>query len=321
MAKRVLVTGVAGFIGSHVAQACLDEGWEVTGIDDLSNGHKEFIPKSVQLIERDFADPVVLSGLSTMQYDTVFHLAANARVPYSVEHPIETNENNVTKTLKLIDACKGHIRRFVFSSSCSVYGNAIEIPTTESCKPSPRSPYALQKLVIEEYLKLYAQLYHFDAVCLRYFNVYGPHQIGGSPYATAVGNWLGAIINGEPLRFDGDGSQERDMVYVKDVAQANVLASKFVRSFSDQMLVCNIGTETKISNSQILSLLGIKFGELSIQYAPVRQGDVKVTQADIMRACEYLEYSPQYTFEKGLRETIEWAMTTPYMKTLRSTKG
>lgn len=322
MTKKVLITGVAGFIGSHVAEACLAEGWNVEGVDDMSNGHKEFVHKDVSLIECDFADPIVLSDIKAKKYDYVFHLAANARVPYSVEHPVESNDNNVTKTLKLIEACKGSIERFIFSSSCSVYGNANKVPTPEDERSNPLSPYALQKLIIEQYLRLYADLYKFDSICLRYFNVYGPRQIGGSPYATAVGNWLSAIINKEPLRFDGDGSQRRDLVFVEDVAQANVKAAAY-RPYcaGNDFSIFNVGSGTNISNSEIVRMLGERFNELTIRYAPVRAGDVKVTLAEIGRALALLHYDPQYTFEQGLKRTIEWALATPYMKTMRSSKG
>lgn len=322
MTKKVLITGAAGFIGSHVAEACLDEGWDVDGVDDLSNGHVEFFPTGAMLTLEDFASDGTLKDVINQKYDYVFHLAANARVPYSVEHPVESNDNNVTKTLKLIDACRGNIERFIFSSSCSVYGNANKIPTPDDERPNPLSPYALQKLIIEQYLRLYADLYKFDSICLRYFNVYGPRQIGGSPYATAVGNWLSAIVNKEPLRFDGDGSQRRDLVFVEDVAQANVDATSYKPYCDDNKFsIFNVGSGTNISNSEIVKMLGERFGEVTIKYAPVRAGDVRVTLADIGRTMALLRYDPQYTFEQGLNKTIEWALATPYLKTMRSNKG
>lgn len=323
---KVLITGAAGFIGSHVCQACLDEGWDVDGVDDLSNGHVEFVPRGVNFMRGDFAANGILDRVRREgNYDYVFHLAAKARVSWSIEHPIESNDDNVTKTLKLIEACKGNIKRFIFSSSSSVYGNSTKLPLNTSANlPSPESPYALQKYIIEEYLRMYATYYKLDSICLRYFNVYGPHQVGGSPYATALGNWLAAIVNDKPLRFDGDGSQSRDLTYVTDVAKANILAAKYKReeSYESRLTnVFNVGTGRHVSNNQILKMLGDKFGTLKVQFAPVRPGDVKTTQADIAETRVYLNYSPEFYFDQGFEKTVKWALTSPHMKNLKSTTG
>jgi UDP-glucose 4-epimerase len=322
MTKRVLISGAAGFIGSHVAQACLDEGWEVDGVDDLSNGHKEFMPKLANFLDRDFANPNVLDNIKSQKYDYVFHLAAKARVTWSVEHPLESNNDNVTKSLMLINACKGNIKRFIFSSSSSVYGNTCTLPTSEREPLFPGSPYALQKLIVENYLKLYYDMFKLDSICLRYFNVYGPHQVGGSPYATALGNWLAAIINDEYLRFDGDGSQKRDLVYVADVAQANVIAAKHDRKCGKGFDILNIGTGYNVSNREILQMLGERFGKLKVQYAPSREGDVRETKASTVAASTLIKFSAQTDFvNTGFDKTVEWALTTSHMKTLRSTTG
>ena len=188
----VLVTGGAGFIGSNLAKRCLDEGWEVDIVDDMSNGHMEFVPHGHPVITKDFAHPDVIHEIKQGRYDVVFHLAAVPRVSYSVEHPLETNHTNVSRTLALMDACRDNVRRFVFASSSSVYGGADVLPTHEGIKKNPKSPYALQKSIIEDYLVMYRDLYKLESCALRFFNVFGPNQLGDSPYATAVSAWLTA---------------------------------------------------------------------------------------------------------------------------------
>lgn len=319
---KVLVTGCAGFIGSHVAQACLDQGWEVDGIDNLSNGHEEFVPAGVKVfVRQDFASPAVLRDIPAGKYDYVFHLAANARVSYSVEYPMQSHDNNVTKTLALINACNGHIKRFIFSSSSAVYGDISRRSAKESDPEDPQSPYALQKLIIEDYLRLYAKLYNFDSICLRYFNVYGPHQVGGSPYATALGNWLAAIVNDDYCRFDGDGTQRRDLVYVADVAKANILAACMEKQRTLSHSIFNVGTGCNISNGEIMQMLGQYFKKIKICYAEPRVGDVRETKADIAAIMSALNFKYEYDFCVGFDKTVKWAVETPYMKTLRSVTG
>ena len=178
--QSVLLTGGAGFIGSNLAKALVNLGVNVDIVDNMSNGHIEFVPKGCNLIVSDFSDDKVLQGVKSGKYDVVFHLAAIPRVSYSVEHPVETHETNVNATLKLMDACRGNINRFVFASSSSVYGGADVLPTPPSSPKNPKSPYALQKSIIEDYLNLYYSLYGMDSVSLRFFNVFGPNQLGDS---------------------------------------------------------------------------------------------------------------------------------------------
>jgi UDP-glucose 4-epimerase len=313
MTTRVLITGGAGFIGSNLAKRCVDEGFEVTIVDDMSNGHEEFVPKGVkQFYKCDFTAPAVMIDIALQKFDLVFHVAALPRVSYSVEHPIETNDVNVTKSLRLINACRGNVKRIVFSSSSSVYGGADELPTHESAPFRPKSPYALQKAIIEQYLRLYNETYELESCCLRYFNVFGKNQLGSSPYATAVSAWLTAIKQGKPMRSDGDGTQSRDMCHVDNVVEANVLAAKSTKDLRGRAY--NVACGDRTTNNQILEYLKMRYPAATSYNAPYRVGDVMHTQADISRIKEELGYEVQVRFFDGLERTIEWYETSELAK-------
>jgi len=301
---KVLVTGAAGFIGSNLSKRCVEEGWDVTGIDDLSNGHIQFVPKGVELLQSDFSSDNVKSRLEKQSYDVVLHLAACPRVSYSVEHPFETNDINVTKTLKLMNYCRGNVSRFVFASSSAIYGNVEELPTKETCHKNPQSPYALQKLIIEGYLKLYNDLYGMDSACLRFFNVFGSNQLGDSPYATAVSAWLNAVNRGQSMRSDGDGSQTRDMCHVDNVVEACILAAKTPVKLNAEPF--NVACGERTSNKDILKYLLSRYPEAKYHDSPWRPGDVMHTQADITKIHDVLGYKPLVSFWDGLESTIEW---------------
>lgn len=307
---RVLITGVAGFIGSNLAARCLKEDWDVTGVDDLSNGHLEFLPENgntgyhVNCHTRDFSDKFILDEIVSKKFDVVFHIAAVPRVSYSVEHPIETNDVNVQRTLMLMNACRGNVKRFVFASSSSVYGGADQLPTSETAPKNPKSPYALQKSIIEDYLKMYSELYGLDSACLRFFNVFGPNQLGDSPYATAVSAWLTAIKKGEPMRSDGTGEQSRDMCYVDNVVDACVKAAQYDGVLGAQCF--NVACGDKTSNIEILRALMHRYPTATFHTAPVRPGDVLHTLADVQKAERVLGYKPLVRFWEGLDRTIDW---------------
>lgn len=316
---RVLITGAAGFIGSNLYRRCLAEGWDVTGVDDLSNGHAGFLPQQSDCHFKDFTDPALLDLVRVGCFDVVFHLAAVPRVSYSVEHPLETNDTNVSKTLQLLEACRSvtydgllverplsrmAVKRVVFASSSSVYGGASELPTPEEAPRAPKSPYALQKAIVEDYLALYGGLYGLDSVCLRFFNVFGPHQLGDSPYSTAVSAWLTAIKRGVPMRSDGDGHQTRDMCYVDNVTEACVLAAKASGTYMGRCY--NVACGERTSNKEILDRLLERYPGASYATSPWRQGDVMHTQADITRINAELGYRPLVRFWEGLDRTIGW---------------
>lgn len=305
---RVLITGGAGFIGSNLARRCVEEGYDTHIVDDMSNGHEVFIPEGVDRVMIEcFSSKRILDGLIKQKtYDVVFHIAAVPRVSYSVEYPLETNEVNVSRTLELLNACKGNVRRVVFASSSSVYGGAdVSLgPTHENHPRDPKSPYALQKAVIEDYLRLYSELYGLDSACLRFFNVFGPNQLGDSPYATAVSAWLTAIKNGRPMRSDGDGEQSRDMCYVDNVVDACIRAAQ--RKDDIRARCYNVACGDRTTNNQILEALLKRYPGSQVTHAPVRPGDVKHTHADVRRAEEELGYKPLVRFWEGLDRTIDW---------------
>lgn len=302
---KVMITGAAGFIGSNLAKRCIEEGWQVDGVDDMSNGHSEFVPRGVNFFYTNhFASEKVIKAISTYSYDAVIHLAAIPRVSYSVEYPVETNETNVTSTLKLMQACRGTVGRIVFASSSSVYGGADVLPTSETELRNPKSPYALQKAIIEDYLKLYSSLYGLDSACLRFFNVFGPNQLGDSPYATAVSAWLTAIKSGKPMRSDGDGSQSRDMCYVDNVVDMCIRAARHSEKLKAECF--NVACGDRTSNKEILDYLKMRYPGSEHIDAPWRAGDVMHTQADVSKANRIFGYVPLVKFWEGLERTAKW---------------
>lgn len=328
---RALVTGGCGFIGSNLVRKLVDLGWRVDVVDDMSSGtlesldgltmkvvpgflmqqfsetHEQNRKEGVVLvIESDIEHPIILERIRCGTYDRVFHLAANPRVLQSVENPAATTDVNCTRSLSLLESlrsCKSPVR-FVFSSTCALYGDNVDLPISEEATPSPLSPYGLQKLFVEQYIGIAAKLHGIDAVSLRYFNVYGPGQRGDSAYATAITAWCNCVRNGTPLRSDGDGEQSRDMVYVGDVVRANVLAATRVEGFSGQ--VYNIGTGKRLTNNQVLNMFRKRFQDIVVNTALARPGDIRHTQADISLANRELGFSPQVSFEDGLERTWKW---------------
>lgn len=316
MSKRALVTGAAGFIGSNLSKRLIEEGWIVTGVDDLSNGFTEFVPDGMMLLHAECSDKSILRGIKNQNYDVVFHVAAIPRVSYSVEFPACTNMNNVQSTLELMEACRGNIQRFVFSSSSSVYGGALALPTPETSPKDPKSPYALQKSIIEDYLKMFHDLYGFESVCLRYFNVIGPHSLGTSAYATALASWLTCIKAGQPMRSDGTGEQSRDLCYVGNVVDANILAANSKNELSGSCI--NVGSGEAISNNEVLKILLQRYAGSHAFNAPVRAGDVMHTRADVSKAKALLGYSPKVSVAEGIERTIEWYESDPLATSLKA---
>ena len=308
MAKRALVTGGCGFIGSNLVAKLLELEWQVDVVDDLSNGKIKYLPQSIvdadKLWVSDFSDAIILQMVRAGKYDYVFHLAANPRVSYSVENPFETNDTNVTKTLKLMDACRGSVKRLIFASSSAVYGQVEELPTSETSTLNPQSPYGLQKLVIEQYLKVYAKLYGLDSACMRFFNVFGKNQLGDSPYSTAVSAWLTAIMKGTSMRSDGDGTQTRDMCHVDNVVDACIKAALCESQLNGETF--NVACGESFSNKEILEYLLSKFPGSKYHSAPWRPGDVMHTLANTEKSKKIIGYEPLVNFWKGLDATIDW---------------
>ena len=330
--RKALVTGGCGFIGSNLTKRLVSDGWSVTIVDDMSNGHLElldgldfrtipdaglydsfllaaadgntFTEKTVLVIQDDFANKRVLSLIASGEFDVVFHQAAVPRVSYSVEHPAETTDVNITKTVGLFEACRNTVDRIVWASSSSVYGGADVLPTSEAEPKDPKSPYAWQKSAIEDVAKMFGDLYDLDIVCLRYFNVFGPGQYGDSPYSTAVSAWCNNTKFMKPLRSDGDGTQSRDMCYVDNVVDANILAANSEMRFMGKAY--NVACGDRTSNREILEYFQKRFKHVVVQDAPWRPGDVMHTQADISEISSDLGYEPKVRFWEGLERTIAW---------------
>tara|TARA_Y100000034_G_C6901859_1_gene417332 strand:+ start:514 stop:1506 length:993 start_codon:yes stop_codon:yes gene_type:complete len=324
---KALVTGGCGFIGSNLVRALLEDNWEVEIVDDLSSGdmgllnginfrtipaqmahlyskEKDTRAPELLVIVGDFVHDAIIQRIIEGNYDIVFHAAANPRVEYSVQNPLQTTDNNFMKSVKLMTHCIDNIKRFVFSSSSAVYGDVESLPTPENESLNPKSPYALQKLNTEEYGRLYSQLYNLDFVSLRYFNVYGPGQYGDSPYATAIAAWCDKVANGDPLRSDGDGTQSRDLIFVEDIAQANIEAATYEGTFKGEAF--NVGTGSRITNNEVLDLFREKFLNVKTKNAPWRQGDVLHTQADVSAAKDTFGFSARTNIHAGLEKTFEW---------------
>jgi nucleoside-diphosphate-sugar epimerase len=332
--RTCLVTGGCGFIGSHLVKRLYDDGWQVDIVDDLSNSTQEqlgdkfegyaagtvrgcFGPSlidtlptnAVRLAFSDFAEPAMLQRVRDGKYDVIFHLAAIPRVAYSVFDPVSTTETNIGKTIKLFHAAIGSVDKIVWSSSSSIYGGPDVLPIHESFEKRPRSPYAWQKSSIEDAAKIFCELYDIDITCLRYFSVFGPGQEGSSSYSTVVAAWCDAIFNDKQLRIDGTGEQRRDLCYVDNVVDANVLAAKSTMKFNGRCY--NVGVGDVISLNEILDHFKklFKITDERVDRAPTRAGDVFQTQADIRRICEELDYVPKVKFWEGLEKTVEWWAT------------
>lgn len=328
---RCLVTGGAGFIGSNLVHELVKQGHKVDVVDNFTNGFLENLDSlktrvilsdllgiyedayenersedQVLVVEGNFSSTQILKRIAENKYDVVFHLAANPRVEYSVRNPIDTTETNLFDSIYLCEAIKngGSKTRLVFSSTCAVYGNPSILPVKEAAEKNPESPYGWQKSSVEDFLRFASKLYDLDSIALRYFNVYGPRQRGGSPYSTAISAWCDKVSSGQPLRFDGDGTQTRDMVHVDDVVQANILAAESKNRLMGD--VVNIGTGIETSNKQIIEMFKNRFSNLEINFSPKRLGDVDHVYADVQRAFDLLGFKAKVDLKTGLEKTFSW---------------
>lgn len=305
---KYLVTGGAGFIGSHLAAHLAARGDEVIVLDNFSTGKRANVADlPVTLIEGDIRDLESVTA-AAQGVDTVFHQAALCSVARSVENPLRTHDVNVTGTLNLLEACrKVGVRRMVFASSSSVYGDAAALPKEESMPTAPLSPYAISKLAGEYYGTLYWQLYGLETVALRYFNVFGPRQDPESEYAAVIPKFLRGMLDHREIQIYGDGAQTRDFTYVENVVAANVAASTS-RLVAGKVI--NIACGGRWSLLELVDRLdSILQSKTAIAFRERRAGDVKHSQASIVRAQEWLGYSPSIDFDEGLRRTVEWHLS------------
>jgi len=307
----VLITGGAGFIGSHLVETLLKKGEKVRVIDNFLTGKKEnlsfikdYPSEQIEVIEGDIRDVEtcknVMKGI-----DYVLHQAALPSVPRSVKDPITTNEINIKGTLNLLLAAKDmNVKRFVYASSSSIYGDQPVSPKEESLNPAPLSPYAGSKLAAEYYCSIFYHVYGLETVSLRYFNVFGPRQDPNSPYAAVIPKFITAFLQNKPPEIYGDGEQTRDFTYVEDVVVANILAMEAPNVGGE---VFNIACGQNISINQLASIIkDIMQKDIDPVHVAPRPGDVRHSLASIEKAKKFLHYSPKWTLKEGLRKTIEY---------------
>jgi nucleoside-diphosphate-sugar epimerase len=300
-----LVTGGAGFIGSHLVQHLVDRGWSVRVLDNLSTGTRENLAGTgAELAVGDIRDPKAVDD-AVRGAEVVFHLAAMISVPESMTQPAECYRSNVLGSLHVLDAARREgARRVVLSSSCAVYGDTNH-PVDEASETAPISPYAASKLSMEQAAKMMAAAFGLETVCLRYFNVYGPRQAPDSPYAAAIPTFIATMMEGRPPVIHGDGQQTRDFVFVGDVARANLLAAE---AQVEPGAVFNIGCGRSVSIQELVaSLRALLPGIPEPTYGPPRPGDIRLSAGRIDRAGQALGYRPETALKDGLAATVEWA--------------
>ena len=301
-----LVTGGAGFIGSHITEELIKRGDEVIVLDNMYSGRAENIavnPKAV-FIDRSILDTEIIDSICTIyNIEGIFHLAAVASVQKSIENPALVHEVNVTGTLNVLEAARKHgVSKVVLSASAAAYGDNPVFPKREDMLPEPLSPYAVSKIASEMYCKTYAELYNMQTISLRYFNVFGPRQDPNGEHAAVIPKFTEKICAGESPTVFGDGKQTRDFVYVKDVARANILAME-----SDISGLFNIGTGIQTSLNNLAKMI-MDAAEISVEmkYEPAREGDVRHSVADISKAKSELGYKPEWELTDGIKETVEY---------------
>ena len=301
--KQVLITGGAGFIGSHTADALLTQGFTVRVLDNFSNGKHANLNAlaladgRLTVIEGDVRDAAITDA-AVKGVDAVLHLAAQVSVPRSVADPVESSTHNIAGFLNVLDAVRRHkIPRMVYASSAAVYGVPEALPLLETNTAKPLSPYGLEKFINDQYAALYGELYGVSSVGMRYFNVYGPRQDPKSPYAGVISKFADGLEDGKPLRVFGDGSQTRDFIYVGDVARANVLALQ-----GDVVGVLNVGTGTSVTLLELIEAMKEAFDKPAlVRHEPPATGDIAHSATNPARLKQTLGWQPATTFVQGLR--------------------
>lgn len=304
--RAALVTGGAGFIGSHLAERLLEAGWSVRVLDDFSSGREENLARCrdrIELLRGDLRDPELV-GRAVRGVEVIFHQAALASVPRSIAEPERTHSVNATGTLGLLEAARrAGVRRLVFAASSSVYGDTPTLPKVETMPANPSSPYALQKYVGEAYCGLYHRLYDLETVALRYFNVYGPRQDPRSEYAAVIPRFVTACLRNQSPRIHGDGEQTRDFTFVSDAVEANLLAADAPRASG---AVMNVAGGRRVSLNRLLGeIVELTGARVEPRHDPPRPGDVRDSLADLGRAKELLGYNPAVPLRDGLLRTID----------------
>lgn len=303
-----LITGGAGFIGSHLAEKLNESGQKITILDNLSSGHRRNIESllgpNVQFVEGDIRDRDLVYRLMA-DCDGAFHLAALVSVPQSISHPDDSFSINLQGTLNLFEASRGQKQqKIVFASSAAIYGDVQQQPIKEECRDIPLSPYGLHKWMCEEQAKLYFQLYAVRSVGLRFFNVFGPRQDPSSPYSGVISIFIDRILKRQPATIYGDGTQNRDFVYVGDVVQALI---KSMNCTNSEFKAYNVGQGSSITVSSLWeTLCGIAEVELVPNHGPARNGEIHTSLADISAIGRDLGYKPETNLEEGLKRVLHY---------------
>jgi nucleoside-diphosphate-sugar epimerase len=305
--QLALVTGGAGFIGSHLVEALLNEGFRVRVVDDLVTGHLSnlaHLEGRYEWIEGSVADFAVCRRAAE-GVDYVFHQAAIPSVPRSVREPLASHESGPTATINMLEAARlAGVRRFMFAASSSAYGDTTELPKHEAMLPKPLSPYAAGKLAGEHYVRVYAETMGLDGVCLRYFNIFGPRQDPSSPYSGVISIFIKKMSHGQPPAIYGDGTQTRDFTYVTNAVAANLAAMRHPEPLGGD--VFNVGSGQSISLLDLVASLNAILGtELKPEFQPARAGDVRDSLASLDRISQVIGYQPLIGFEEGLRRTAQ----------------
>ena len=306
--KTYLVTGGAGFIGSHIAEELVRRGERVRVLDNFLTGKRENLSafqNFIELIEGDIRD-LETCRRSLRRVDYVLHQAALPSVPRSIEEPLLSHDINVNGTLNLlVAAVEAKVRKFVFASSSSVYGDDPELPKREESQGKPLSPYAVHKITAEKYCQVFHEIYGLETICLRYFNVFGPHQDPASQYAAAIPLFIMQMLKGERPQIFGDGEQSRDFTHVANVVEANIRAVEAPAAAGGQIfnIACGERTTVNAMASEIANLLGVSSVPF---YTDPRPGDSLHSFADIEMARTILRFEPALAFKQGLKRTVAW---------------
>ena len=304
-----LITGIAGFIGSSIARALLEQGEKVRGIDNFATGKRENLAEIAGRIDFREADLLDLDAMHSacQGVDYVFHEAAIPSVPKSVLDPLGSNRANVDGTVNLLVAARdAKVRRVMYAASSSAYGDTPTLPKHEEMIPNPISPYAVAKLASEHYMTSFYRCYGLETVSLRYFNIFGPRQDPTSPYSGVLAKFITLMLRGEQPTIFGDGGQSRDFTYIDNAVSANLLAAR-APSAKVAGRMFNVATGTRVDLNETFQVLKKLTGyQGEVKYGPEREGDIKHSLADISRAQSAFGYEPKVNFEDGLRRTVEW---------------